>query len=595
MTTPTSTPLVHTTKGRPWVLGVVALSFLVNALMLTGPLYMLQVYDRVLSSRSLDTLAALSLIMALLFAFMGVFDHLRARALARVGLLWNEAAQMWIADRDVGVDTQRTVLREADTVAKAYSHPAALGLLDLIWMPMFLVALALLHPVIAWVTLGGILISSALAWIAHATNQAREKSLNQTLAAGQSAETAITRDSTALESLGGLQTAKKRWIAARTDAENATIAYGDGSGGWQTAGKTFRMFFQSVLLGVGALLAVQGSLTPGAMIAGSILGGRVLAPIDQILSGLSILLKAKAGRALLKRAFQEPTPKIDASLVPTQPTGHLETTGAAYAPQGKTAALRELKGGVRPGQCLAVFGASGSGKSAALRVFAGVWKPTAGVVTCDGVPLSDWTEAQRHQAIGHLSQEAFLPEGSIGDVLKGFDPEVADDEAIQAARIVGIHDAIIALPKGYAERVEAGGGSLPYGMRRGILLAQALRGKRCALVLDNPDNGLNIVQIAELARHLRAHIAKGGSLVIATENTDLLQLATHTLVLDKGRTTAFGPIVDVVNAYVQDYQQHQDRGKIPSGLLPPVLRRVKALAPQNQPAAKPAVAEEPQT
>jgi ATP-binding cassette subfamily C protein len=573
------TPSTHLLKGRPWLLGVFALSFLVNILMLTGPLYMLQVYDRVLSSRSLDTLVALTAIMAILFLFMGIFDHLRARALARVGALWNEASHLWLDGRDTTIDTQRNVLREADNVAKAYGHPAALGLMDIIWTPLFIVVLAFLHPLIAWVTIGGLLVSLLLAWIAHATNQTREKSLNQTMAIGQNTESSITRDATTLESLGGTTAAKKRWIEARLQTENATLAYGDGSGSWQTTSKTFRMFFQSVLLGVGALLAVQGVLAPGAMIAGSILGGRALAPVDQLLSGLSLLIKARNSRIILRRAFQEPAPKRDTSLVPTEPKGKLETSGAAaYMLQGKPAAVRELRFSVKPGQCLAVFGASGAGKSSALRLMAGVWKPTSGVVLCDGVPLADWTEAQRHKAIGHLGQEASLPEGSIGDILKGFDTDVSDDEAIQAARLVGVHDAIIALPKGYAERVEAGGVALPYGLRRGILLAQALRGKRSAIVLDSPENGLNLVQIAELGRFLRAHLANGNSLVMATENVDLLQLATHALVMEKGQTSVCAPIVDVVNAYVKEYQKHQDRSKIPSGLLPPVLRRAQALA-----------------
>jgi ABC-type protease/lipase transport system fused ATPase/permease subunit len=573
----TATPSTHLTKGRPWLLGVFVLSFLVNVLMLTGPLYMLQVYDRVLSSRSLDTLVALTVIMAILFLFMGVFDHLRARALARVGVLWNEASHMWLQDRDTTLDTQRTVLREADTVAKAYGHPSALGLLDIVWTPMFIVVLAFLHPLIAWVTIGGLLVSLGLAWAAHVTNQTREKSLNQAISLGQNTETSITRDANTLESLGGTTAAKKRWIATRLQTEDATLTYGDGSGSWQTTSKTFRMFFQSVLLGVGALLAVQGVLAPGAMIAGSILGGRALAPVDQILSGLSLLLKAKASRTLLLRAFQEPAPKRDASLVPTEPKGNLETTGAAYTLQGKPPVVRELRFSLRPGQCLAVFGASGSGKSSALRLMAGVWKPTAGVVLCDGVPLADWSETQRHHVVGHLGQEALLPEGSIGDILKGFDDGVTDDDAIQAAQLVGVHDAIIALPKGYAERVEAGGNALPYGLRRGILLAQALRGKRSVLVLDTPENGLNLVQIAELCRFLRKHIADGKSLVLATENADLLQLATHALVMEKGQTSVFAPIMDVVKSYVKDYQKHQDRSKIPSGLLPPVMRRVQAL------------------
>lgn len=570
-------PLTHLTKGRSWLIGIFALSFLVNMLMLTGPLYMLQVYDRVLSSRSLDTLVALTLIMTILFVFMGLFDYLRARALARVGVLWNEASYIWLDERDTTLDTQRTMLHEAENLAKAYNHPAALGLLDIVWIPVFILALALLHPLMAWITVGGLAVSLLLAWIGHQINQTHEKTLNQAIQTRQSTEASITRDTTTLESLGRTTAAKKQWIEARLQAENAALTYGDSSGKWQTTSKTFRLFFQSLLIGVGALLVVEDALAPGAMIAGSILGGRALAPIDQLLSGLSLLLRAKTSRSILLQAFQEQAPQPNIGLVPTNPKGHLETSKAIYAPQGKPVVVRDLRFSVRPGQCLAVFGASGSGKSSALRLMAGVWKPTAGVVLCDGVPLSDWTESQRHQTIGYLGQETTLPEGTIGDIIKGFDADVSDDMAIQAAQMVGIHDHIIALPKGYAERVEAGGQYLPYGLRRGLFLAQALRGQRRILVLDSPENGLNLIQIAELHRFLRGHLEKGNTLILATENVDLLQLATHGLVLEKGQTIVFAPIFDVVQNYVKEFQKHQDRNKIPSGLLPPVMRKVRAM------------------
>ena len=579
-------PLTILARGRPWIVGVVGLSFLVNLLMLTGPMYMLQVYDRVLSSRSLDTLLALSLIMAGLFAFMGVFDHLRGRALTRAGLLWSDAAQAWLAPRTLPLDQVRALTRETDNVTRAYAHPAAMGVLDILWMPLFLVALYFLHPLLAGVAVLGLVASLSIAAVSHAMAKSSEKTAMQAQTQTQALETGMLRDAGVLETLAATGAARQRWLDARTAGEDASLAHGDGTGAWQTTSKTFRLFFQSVLLGVGALLAVQGSLTPGAMIAGSILGGRALAPVDQLLSGLALLIKGKASRAVLLRAFQEPAPKTGEGAIPETPQARVETTGAAYAPQGRAPALRELRAGVQPGQCLAVFGPSGSGKSAALRVMSGAWTPTSGVVLFDGVPLSDWTESARARAVGHLGQDALLPEGTVAEIIKGFDNTLGDDAAIAAAKAAGVHEGIVALPKGYGERVEQGGHSLPYGLRRGLLRAQALRSGRSLIVLDDPTNGTDRRQKHDLEQHLKTHLENKGAVIMATEDVDMLRLSTHALVLDKGRTVAFGPIGKIVEAYATELAAHGDRNKIPTGLLPAVVRQQARKTPDTSAAPR---------
>lgn len=569
------TPMSHVAKGRSWIAAVVGLSFLVNVLVLTGPLYMLQVYDRVLSSRSIDTLVALSLIMAALFAFMGFFDHQRARILARVGLLWTEAGRMFVNDRaGLSLANARTVGREAESVQRAYTHPAALGAIDVIWMPLFIVALFLLHPLLAGVAIFGILVSLTLSLVGPACTKGQEQQVSQSMGQASALETSLNRDIPTLESMGAVGQARRRWFEERERFELLSTAHGDSSGGWQAISKTFRMFFQSVLLGVGAYLAVQGSLTPGAMIAGSILGGRALAPFDQLLSGLGLLTKGYASRKALKGVFSERTAPQHEGVFPQEPRASLETTGAVYAPPNKAPIVRDLRFRIEAERCVALFGSSGSGKSSALRVMAGAWKPTSGSIIFDGIPLEDWPEDRRAAHIGHLGQDALLPDGSIGDIIRGFRPDANDDEAIAAAKDAAVHESIIGLARGYAEHIDQSGLLLPYGMRRGILRAQALYGKKAIYCLDDPTAGMDAREVNGLYHVLRKRLTDGAAIVMSTHDPDLLRLATHAMVFERGRMVAVGGIAEIVEEYAKALAQHQDRNRIPAGLLPAVMRRM---------------------
>lgn len=577
-------PLSLVSKGRGWIAVVIGLSFLVNLLVLVGPLYMLQVYDRVLSSRSVDTLVALSVIMAVLFAFMGLFDHLRARILARVGTLWTQAGRLFLANHPHATpERTRALVRECDTVAKAYTHPALLGAIDIVWVPLFLAALLFLHPLLAVATLCGIAVSLTLALCGPLATRRLETQASQSAGAAASTETSLTRDLPVLESMGAVGQAQKRWFEGRVQSETLGVQHGDAAGSWQATSKTFRQFFQSVLLGLGAYLAIRGSLTPGAMIAGSILGGRVLAPFDQLLSGLPLLRAAQRSQRLLRQAFGEAPPKHHTGLIPQSPRAILESTGLTYAPGEGSQPLRDVRFRLEPGRCLAIFGPSGAGKSTLLRLMAGAARPTAGVIALDGIPLEDWPEAKRAQHTAHLGQDALLPEGTIGAIIRGFHPDIGDDAAIAAARTVGIHEAITALPQGYAHPIDHGGLTLPHGLRRAILRAQALCANRPILCLDDPGAGLDARSLHALSQDLHQRLSNGAAIAMVAHEPELLRLSTHALVLDRGRMVAMGPLVDIVDQYAQTLANHSDNRHIPPALLPSVMRRLPS--PSSGPGA----------
>jgi ABC-type protease/lipase transport system fused ATPase/permease subunit len=559
-------------RARAWILAVLVLSFFVNLLMLTGPMYMLQVYDRVLASRSLDTLVALTALMGGLYLFMGIFDFGRSRILARYGLKWSETAQIAAKEGHLRADTMRDLLRDGDMVARAHAHPSMLGLLDVLWIPLFVIVLWLLHPLLAGATLVGLVISLVLAatswWFGREPEDQAQTAAQRT---GQ-LEMAMMRDASALEAIGGWQTAQTKWLESRAHQEDDGLIYQDTQGRWMTTIKTWRLFFQSAILGLGAYLAVIGALTPGAMIAGSILAGRALAPIDQLLSGVALLFKGRSAKQRLKAQFQSIAQK-PAPTTPDFPTNTLEANAVAFQFPNQKPLLFNLSFKMEPGRCLAVMGESGAGKSVLARLAAGLWYPNGGSLTLDGIPLSHLAESVRRKTIGYVPQDPLLPEGRLIEVLKGFDLDIPDEQVMETARQLDLHSLFASLPQGYETPVNKGGHGLPMTVRRAALIVQAMTGAKKVLVLDDVCAGLSMPLILTLRNALKTFMTNGGSVILISDNVDILTLATHILVLDSGRTMAYGEGGKVVDTFIRAIDEGAAPARIPPALLPAIRHR----------------------
>jgi ABC-type protease/lipase transport system fused ATPase/permease subunit len=297
-----------------------------------------------------------------------------------------------------------------------------------------------------------------------------------------------------------------------------------------------------------------------------------LAPIDQLLGGVVLLFKGRQAKQRLKSQFQSLAQKTEPT-TPDFPTNILEANAVAFQFPNQKPLLFNLSFRLEPGRCLAVMGESGSGKSVLARLAAGLWYPNGGALTLDGIPLSHLHESVRRQTIGYVPQDPLLPDGRLIDLLKGFDPTLTDEQVMETARTLDLHTLFASLPQGYETQVSKGGQGLPMTVRRAALIVQAMTGAKKVLVLDDVCAGLSSPIILTLRKALRTFMTAGGSVVLISDNVDILTLATHILVLDSGRTMAYGEGVKVVDTFIRAMDEGAAPARIPPALLPAIRHR----------------------
>lgn len=555
---------------------VMVFSLFVNLLMLTGPLYMLQVYDRVLSSRSIDTLLALSGLMVLLFAFMGIFDYIRGRILARHGLGWSSVSKDLSRAQGLGVDEASKMLRAGDVMARAFAHPGMAGLMDMVWVPLFIVALWMLHPFIALATVAGLFVSVFVAILGWVLSRSREKEMEQAMGKTQMFERKLVSDVSVLRAFGVWGERRAQWASVKDVGDASALSYQDRSMGWSSVLKTFRLIFQSAILGLGAYLAVTGVLSPGAMIAGSILAGRALAPVDQVLGGLPLLWKAREERKKLIESLEKVGEQPEAMTLETV-EGVLEVSSVGVQESGSKPLLSGVSVAVRPGTCLGLFGECGSGKSILAKIMTGLWSPSVGSAMLDGILLHQIKERSRASFVRYVDDSTNLPSGRVLDIVRGFDDSISEQDVLEVTRSLGIHQSIVKLPNGYDERIEDGGLKISGSLRRALLLARAFVGAPSVIVLDMPELYLEADVLGAVMERLDGHVKAGGCAVLISSDLDVLRLVTHVLVLEQGRVAALGEILKVVDRYIQALKEGTAGLRVPSALKPAISRRMRSL------------------
>ena len=552
--------------ARRLSLGALSAAFLfsvfVNLLMLTGPLYMLQVYDRVLGSRSEETLLALSLLVTFLFVAMGFLDHARARVMARVGARFQDRL-----DRRVFEASMRRLAlapndpaavaaqRDLESVQRLWSSPVLLALFDIPWTPLFIGAIFVFHPWMGWLAVGGgvtlILVTLLNKQMAEVPMQ---RANSGSLQADRFAEN-LKSEAEAVQALGMAGNGFDRWQKARGAALESSIAASDLTGAFGTLTKTLRLFLQSAMLGLGAWLVLQGELSAGAMIAGSILMGRALSPIETAIGQWSLVQRAQEGwRRMAELLSRQPVEPPRTAL--PRPRAMIEALNLSVIPPGENVAVvRGITFRLDPGQALGVIGPSGSGKSTLARALIGVWRPAAGKVRLDGAALDQYDPDVLGSYIGYLPQRVTLFEGTIAENiarLKG----TPDGEAVgAAARKAAAHDMIVALPNGYDTRVSAMGGRLSGGQIQRIGLARAMYGNPVFLVLDEPNSNLDNEGSQALNAAIRSMKQAGGSIFIMAHRPAAIQECDLLMVMDHGQRTAFGPRDQVLREMVKNHTE----------------------------------------
>ncbi|OWU86351.1 peptide ABC transporter ATPase [Oceanicola sp. 22II-s10i] len=534
-----------------------------NILMLTGPLYMLQVYDRVLSSRSTATLLALSTIVAFMFLIMGLLDLSRTRILARIGARFQSRLDGRVFDAVIRRAAIRpdalsaSGLRDLESIQKLLGSPALVAMFDIPWTPVFLAGISLFHPMLGLLALAGgallVCITLLNQWISRGPQL---DSMRRTMAAEQISDQ-LRNEAEMLQAMGMRDAAFARWNSARDAALAAQLAATDTTVTFSSIGKTFRLFLQSAMLGLGAYLVLQGELSAGAMIAGSILLGRALAPIEMAIAQWPMITRARSGWRSLGTLLTEIPPEPRRTELP-RPRARLEVSQATVIPPGDSvAALRIVSFNVEPGQAVGVIGPSGAGKSTLARALTGAWRVAGGKIRLDGASLDQFDPTARGNHIGYLPQRVQLFDGTIAENIARLSPEPDDQKVIAAAKLADAHEMILKLPDGYDTRVTANGGRLSGGQIQRIGLARAMYSDPVLLVLDEPNANLDNEGSMALNGAIRALKARGCSVLIMAHRPAAIQECDLLLMLENGSRVAFGPKDEVLREVVQNHKQIQ--------------------------------------
>ena len=549
-------------RGLYWFVGI--FSFFVNLLMLTGPIYMLQVYDRVLGSRSVETLIALSVLVAFLYGMMGLLDYARGRIMGRVAARFQARLDRRVFDAVIRKaalapdERTETGLRDLEAVQRLMSSPVLMSIFDMPWTPFFLAGIWLFHPWLGILALVGgtilIIVTVINQWV---TRRPAAKA-NMSTVAAETVSNQIRNESEMVQAMGMRDAAFHRWQVARNESLKSQIGAADLGGTFTTTTKTFRLFLQSAMLGLGAYLVLQNELTPGAMIAGSILLGRALAPIELAVGQWALVQRAMRGWTSIVELLAMVPPEPPRTPLP-KPRAQLDVKQVTVVPPGdQQAALKSISFSVSPGQAVGVIGASGAGKSTLARALTGVWRPAGGKIRLDGAALDQFEPTVLGQHVGYLPQRVQLFDGTITENIARLAEQPDPQAVVAAAQKADAHEMILKLPDGYDTRVSATGGRLSGGQMQRIGLARAMYGDPVILVLDEPNSNLDNEGSEAVNKAIRGFKADGKSILIMAHRPAAIKECDLLLMLDGGTVRAFGPKEKVLREVVKNYQDVTD-------------------------------------
>ncbi len=564
-------------EGRGLLWAAAFFSIFVNLLMLTGPLFMLQTYDRVLGSRSEETLVALFILVAFLYLIMGIVDWARGRLLTRMGARFQAKLDRRVfeamlkkasIDRSGGKDgLAGQELKDLEAVQRFYASPIFAALFDLPWAPIFLACIALFHP---WLGLMGLAGASVLILLTVMNQLTTRSAVVKSAAASYVSDRYsehLQDEAETIRSLGMQNNAFEKWQQSRERSLRENVHAADMGGSFSTASKTFRLFLQSAMLALGAYLVLLGQITPGAMIAGSILLGRALAPIEQVVNQWTLIQRARRGwNSLIDLLSEVPEDRTPVAL--PRPAAKLDVAQLTLIPPGaRQASLRLISFKVAPGEAVGVIGPSGSGKSSLARALTGVWWPAGGKIRLDGATLDQYAPEKLAEYIGYLPQRVTLFDGTIAENIARLATKPDDAKVVEAARKAAAHEMILQLPQGYDTPVQSVGTQLSGGQIQRIGLARALYDEPVLLVLDEPNANLDNEGSNALNQAIRAVKERGGAVLIMAHRPAAIQECDNLLVLEDGARRAWGPREQVMSEIVANFKQIKRAANNPGGVV----------------------------
>lgn len=536
------------------MIGIALISGVVNVLALTSPLFMLQVYDRVLSSGSVPTLLGLAVLAAGLYAFQALLDIIRSRVLLRIGERFDLQMSGRVHDAVVRLPLLTRMqgdgpqpLRDLDNVRGFLSGQGPTALFDLPWMPLYLGLCFLFH---VWIGMTALVGAIVLVSLTALTNVLSQKPIRDTIATNMVRNglmEAGRRNAEVVQAMGLGRRIGARWSKANADYLAANRKAGDVAGGLGGISRALRVMLQSAILGVGAWLVIEQEASGGVMIASSIMMGRALAPVDLAIASWKPYLMARQSWERLSDLLGKLPPDASVTALP-KPERELRAEAIAIAPPGeRKPTVMGLDFAVPAGSALGIIGASGSGKSTLSRVLVGAWSPIAGKVRLDGASFEQWDREALGRHIGYLPQGVELFDGTIAENISRFDDYPDPQAIVAAARAAGAHDLILRFEKGYDTPIGEAGSALSAGQRQRIGLARALYRDPFLVVLDEPNANLDAEGEAAVVSAIAAVRERGGIAVVVAHRPSAIGVVDLVLVMENGRQKAFGPRDEVLS------------------------------------------------
>lgn len=565
-----TSPVLEVLSPRTTTFAIVGIiSLVINVLMLTGPLFMLQIYDRVLTSRSVPTLVVLSGLVAGLYLFFGLLEGVRARCLARVAAWVDSRLSSRCLEANIGRSLrlggngrERDSVRDLDSVRQFLSGPGPSAIFDLPWMPFYLGIIFIFHPFLGWLALAGSLIIVLLI----GGNEVASRKPAHAVAGFVERRAAMVNttryNAEVLIAMGMVETFTRRWNILNGDYLRIQRQAIDRAAYFSTGIKAFRFLLQSGVLGVGAWLVIQQEISPGVMIAASIITSRALAPVELAVSQWRGFVAARQGARALADAFRIRIHQSPAMQLPP-PRRSLDVQQVAIAVPGERNILVQgINFHLEAGDGLGIIGPSGSGKTSLIRTLVGVWPAIKGSVRLDGAELTQWDPKILGRSIGYLPQDVELFDGTVAENISRFDPNPTSEDILIAARLANLHDLLTALPKGYDTVIGERGSRLSAGLCQRIGLARALYGTPFLLVLDEPNSNLDAEGDAALQDAIRSMRARKSIVIVVAHRPSAIEPVDQLLYVRDGKQMVFGKKTEVL---AQVLSQKKDLGVVHAG------------------------------
>lgn len=548
---------------RSWILSVAGISLVVNLLAFTGPLFMLQVYDRVLVSGSVPTLLALGMLTLLLYLFFGLLDGLRSRILFRIG----QQIDADLSTQAYSISTRVPVkygargysvrpVQDLDALTGFMSGNGPSAILDLPWLPIYLGIIFLFHSSLGLVALGGAATICMLVVLNEFASRSASLDASKTKTRRSGLVEESRNNAETVEAMGMANALSFRWKLENDDYLAGQRLAADWSGFFATAIKTVRFILQSAILAMGAWLAIKHEISPGVMIASSIMTSRALSPVEQAVAHWRGFVSARQSFFRLKELFgaAPQTQKTELRL----PQRRLQIEKLYCAPAGvREPLILGASLDLSAGEGVAILGPSGSGKSTLAKAIVGAALVTSGDVRLDGAALDQWDVEARKRFVGYLPQDLQLFDGTVSQNIARFDTAAKSSEIIFAAELANVHDLIVGLPNGYDTVIGSEGISLSGGQRQRIALARALFRKPFLLVLDEPNSNLDVEGEAALAAALQTMRELGSIIILVAHRPRILAAVNKVMLLNEGRVAAIGPKEEVLRNSITSVQEKQ--------------------------------------